>query len=261
MPTQLIRRLLTRRARMSADTARVPPGVRVYAIGDIHGRLDLLEQIHALMRADAATAGPTTALLAVYLGDYVDRGLQSREVIEVLAGPPPPGFQAVYLRGNHDQQFLNFLTRKEGGAEWLHYGGDATLYSYGVRLADGVDHAGRLERIWRDLCRSVPARHVRFLETLRYAYEIGDYVFVHAGVDPEKDLTMQTEADLLWIREEFLESDVDYGKVIVHGHSMSREPDVRENRIGIDTGACYSNHLTCLVLEGQSRRFLVTRPV
>jgi serine/threonine protein phosphatase 1 len=259
MPAQMIRRLLTRRPRLSADTASLPAGVRVYAIGDIHGRADLLEQLHRLIADDAASACGL-ALQVVYLGDYVDRGLQSREVIEMLASTPLPGFATVFLRGNHDQQFLDFLKLRQGGGDWLQYGGDATVYSYGVRIAEGIDHSGRLDRMWHDLVRVVPPRHVRFLEHLRFAYEIGDYVFVHAGVDPEKDLTMQTEADLLWIRDEFLDSEADYGKIIVHGHSMSRDPDVRSNRIGIDTGACYSNRLTALVLEGGIRRFLATQP-
>ncbi len=259
MPAQMIRRLLTRRPRLSADTAALPAGVRVYAVGDIHGRADLLEQMHRLIVDDAATARGL-ALQVVYLGDYVDRGLQGREVIEMLASAPLPGFFSICLRGNHDQQFLDFLKLRQGGSEWLQYGGDATVYSYGVRVTEGIDHSGRLDRMWQDLIRAVPPRHVRFLEHLRFAYEIGDYVFVHAGVDPEKDLAMQTEADLLWIRDEFLDSEVDYGKIIVHGHSMSRDPEVRSNRIGIDTGACYSNRLTALVLEGRSRRFLTTQP-
>ncbi|MFO1128559.1 MAG: metallophosphoesterase family protein [Rhodospirillales bacterium] len=258
----MIRRLLARRPRprLSADTASLPAGVRLYAVGDIHGRADLLEQIQRLIVDDAATAHGL-ALQVVYLGDYVDRGLQGREVIEMLATAPLQGFTTICLRGNHDQQFLDFLKLRQGGNEWLQYGGDATVYSYGVRIAEGVDHGGRLDRMWQDLARAVPQRHVTFLEHLRFAYEIGDYIFVHAGVDPEKDLAMQTEADLLWIRDEFLDSDVDYGKIIVHGHSMSRDPDVRSNRIGIDTGACYSNRLTALVLEGRSRRFLATQPI
>jgi serine/threonine protein phosphatase 1 len=257
---QMIRRLFGRRSRLSIETAAVPPHVRVYAIGDVHGRVDLLRQLHALILADAAHAVPGTALQAVYLGDYVDRGLHSREVIDLLLNEPLPGCRSIYLRGNHDQQFLDFLAGPAAGPAWLRFGGDATIYSYGVRVPDNLTATERLERMWSELRQAVPARHVAFLQGLRFAYEIGDYAFVHAGVDPEKPLAQQTRDDLLWIRDAFLDSDCNFGRVIVHGHSVSRDPDVRRNRIGIDTGACYSNRLTCLVLEGRSRRFLTTRP-
>lgn len=258
MPREMLKRLFGLQPRLTVDTAQLPPGLRVYAVGDVHGRVDLLRALHARIAADAAYAVPGTRMLAVYLGDYVDRGLHSREVIDLLIEEPLPGFESVHLRGNHDHEFLAFLDDPVKGAAWLRYGGDATVYSYGVRVPGDTPAAERLE-VLRDLLRAaVPSRHLAFLANLPFTFELGDYLFVHAGIDPDKALERQTPADLLWIRDEFLESEVDFGRIVVHGHSVTERPEVRENRIGIDTGACYTNALTCVVLEGNTRRFLST---
>ncbi|QNT69256.1 serine/threonine protein phosphatase [Defluviicoccus vanus] len=256
MPLHLLKRLWQRSPQIGVGTASVPPGMRIYAIGDIHGRFDLLRQLHQAIRADCADVSPLTTLQVVYLGDYVDRGWQSREVIDLLIEQPLRGFFAVHLLGNHDRQLLEFLQHGTGGPQWLRYGGDATICSYGVRMTDGGGAAKRLTVMRDELVRTVPQQHVRFLQQLPLMHQVGDYLFVHAGIDPEKPLAEQTERDLLWIRDEFLESDNHFGAVVVHGHTTTREPDVRSNRIGIDTGACYGNRLTCLVLEGQQKRFL-----
>ena len=256
MPVQFLKRLWHRPPQVGVGTARVPPETRVYAIGDIHGRFDLLRRLHQAIIADAANVPPLTTLQVVYLGDYVDRGWQSREVIDLLIDQPLRGFFATYLLGNHDRQFLEFLLSGTGGPAWLRYGGDATICSYGVRLTDSVGGEKRLGVMREELVRVVPQQHVRFLQSLPLTHQVGDYLFVHAGIDPEKPLAEQTERDLLWIRDEFLDSDDHFGAVVVHGHTTTREPDVRVNRIGIDTGACYGNRLTCLVLEGQQLRFL-----
>jgi serine/threonine protein phosphatase 1 len=239
--------------------ARVPDGVRVYAVGDIHGRHDLLESIHRRILRDAAAAAAGTRHVVVYLGDYIDRGLHSREVIELLAERPLPGFQSVHLKGNHDQQLLDFLVNPVLGAAWLRYGGDATVYSYGARIADDMPRETRLQALRDQLAEVIPPRHLEFFRSLELAYEIGDYLFVHAGVHPDKPMDYQTMEDLLWIRDEFLEADCNFGKIVVHGHSITEKPEVRDNRIGIDTGAFFSNTLTCLVLEGTTRRFLSSR--
>jgi len=194
----------------------------------------------------------------VYLGDYLDRGLYSRELIDFFLDDPLEGFESVHLRGNHDQYFLDFLEDPDKGASWLRFGGDATVYSYGVRFPDDVTPDRRMVYIRDRLLDAVPERHLAFLGDLALTWEIGDYFFVHAGVNPERPLSDQVPEDLLWIREVFLESERDFGKVVVHGHSVTSLPEVRENRIGIDTGACYSNNLTCLVLEGGGKRFLST---
>jgi serine/threonine protein phosphatase 1 len=184
--------------------------------------------------------------------------LYSKELIDFFLDDPLPGFEAVYLRGNHDQYFLDFLVDPDKGASWLRFGGDATVYSYGVRIPNDVTPDMRMVYIRDRLLEAVPRRHLAFLGDLELARVIGDYLFVHAGINPDRPLSKQTPEDLMWIREAFLESDRDFGKVVVHGHSVTSVPEVRENRIGIDTGACYSNNLTCVVLEGVSKRFLST---
>ncbi|NYZ15135.1 serine/threonine protein phosphatase [Azospirillum sp. RWY-5-1] len=237
--------------------AAVPRGVRVYAVGDVHGRLDLLDQLLDRIEADARTAGDRARYL-VFLGDYVDRGPQSRGVIERLIAGPPPGFGAIHLKGNHEASFLGFLEDVRVGPGWFRYGGLATLASYGVTPPPEDAPVERLLQVQGDLREAVPPHHQRFLERLKPSVTIGDYVFVHAGVRPGVPLPRQKETDLLWIREEFLKSNVDHGKVVVHGHTISIEPELRGNRIGIDTGAYATHRLTCVVLEDTDRRFLTT---
>ena len=243
---------------MDLETARVPDGVRLYAVGDLHGRCDLLREMHRLIREDAAGSPPGFRRMVVYLGDYVDRGLHSREVIDLLLNEPLEGFDAQHLRGNHDELFLTFLDNPACGDAWFRFGGDATVYSYGVRVPEGVAPGQRMAHIQQSLNEAIPARHRRFLDGLKLTWVIGDYLFVHAGVNPGKPLDRQRPEDVMWIRDEFLDSETRLGKVVVHGHSIAPRPDVRANRIGIDTGAYHSNVLTCLVLEGNGRRFLQT---
>ena len=258
MPRDMMKRWFTRRPRLTVDTAEVPAGIRVYAIGDIHGRVDLLRRLHGHIIEDSASAPPGTHNVAVYVGDYVDRGLHSRDVIDLLLDQPLPGFESIHLRGNHDHEFVAFLEDPVKSAAWLRYGGDATLYSYGVRVPSASPPEDRVMLLRDQLRDALPPRHLAFLIDLPFTYEVGDFLFVHAGIDPDKPLDWQTAADMLWIRERFLEADADFGKIVVHGHSISDSPDVRENRIGIDTGACYTNVLTSLVLEGRTKRFLST---
>jgi Calcineurin-like phosphoesterase len=237
--------------------ARVPAGTRVYAIGDIHGCLDPLRGLIAQIRAHAA-ASPVRRNLVVFLGDYIDRGTDSRAVIDLLLSDPLPGFESVHLKGNHEESLIRFLDDEGIGPQWLTYGGDATLYSYGVRPprmgADGED----LRRAQREFAQKLPAAHLAFFERLALTHVEGDYAFVHAGVRPRIPLEHQAAEDLLWIRDEFLDSHLDFGKVIVHGHSITMAPTMRSNRIGIDTGAFASGRLTCLVLDAADRDFLTT---
>lgn len=251
-------RLWGKTKRLTVANARVPSGDRVYAIGDIHGRVDLLKRLHDKIATDGQTAAPGTRKTIIYLGDYVDRGFNSKELVDFLLDSPLSGFAPVYLKGNHDEYFVNFIRTAEEGAPWLKYGGDATVYSYGVRISEEIPPEQRLDHICGKLRESVPERHIAFLDQLKLAWTVGDFLFVHAGVHPDRPWDQQLSQDLLWIRDEFLESDRDFGKIVVHGHSVTEMPDVRDNRIGIDTGACYSNVLTCLVLEGDSKRFLST---
>lgn len=239
------------------QAARVPDGSRVYAIGDIHGRADLLESLHGKILRDVLGFDGARKVV-VYLGDYVDRGMQSREVIDLLLDRPLTGFERIYLKGNHEQALLDFLADARVATDWMTYGGDATLYSYGVGLDGPRTSPGVLQTLQRKFRENLPRRHEDFMRNLVLTHIEGDYMFAHAGVKPGVALTQQEENDLLWIREEFLNSDENWGKVVVHGHTITRSPEVKRNRIGIDTGAFASGTLTCLVLEGGDGRFIDT---
>ncbi|BBK45195.1 metallophosphoesterase [Allostella vacuolata] len=235
---------------------RVPDGTVVYAVGDIHGRDDLLADLHRRIAADAAACGAGRRVL-VHLGDYVDRGPSSRQVVDRLANADLPGFEWVSLKGNHEAFLLAFLRRSDPAEIWLVNGGDATLASYGVLSPDPYDEED-VARARADLARALPAAHGRFLAGLRLMHQEGDYLFVHAGIRPWAALDRQVEADLVWIREPFLTWTKPFGPIVVHGHTIVRAPEVRTNRIAIDTGAYRSGRLTCLALQGTDRRFLNT---
>lgn len=238
--------------------AAAPEGSVVYAVGDIHGRADLLDTLHGLIVEDAARRDADRRVV-VYVGDYVDRGLQSRQTIDLLLDRPLAGFEAVHLLGNHERFLLDFIVDAGAGAGWFRNGGIETLVSYGIRPDRGLaTERERLEAAQDALLARLPDRHLRFLHDLKLHHAEGDYLFVHAGLRPGLPLARQTEEDLIWIREEFLNSGADHGKVVVHGHSIVPAPEIRYNRIGIDTGAFASGRLTALVLEGRDRAFLRT---
>ena len=245
-----------RRRAAQRPAPEAPPGSRVYAIGDIHGRRDLLARMHGAIRDDAA-GSVAHVKTVIYVGDYVDRGDDSRGVIDLLLDAPLEGFRAVHLMGNHEDFMLRLLEDPSIAPLWIANGGDATLYSYGVDWREAYG-AGDLEAISKGLRAALPERHLEFLRSLALSHEEGDYLFVHAGIRPGRELAEQTPDDLMWIRDEFLRSEADHGKVVVHGHSISPEPELRDNRIGIDTGAFATGRLTCLVLEGTERRILQT---
>ncbi len=241
----------------SAPTPRIPEGSRIYVIGDIHGRADLLDRLHDRIKADAR-AHPAARQLAVYLGDYLDRGYQSREVIDCLLARPLEGFEAIHLRGNHELVMLDFLEDSGIGLNWLMIGGDATLYSYGVAKAPRAGRQDDLDTVQRTFRDALPQSHLDFYRGLETYHVEGDYLFVHAGIRPGVALAKQVPRDMLWIRNEFLDSAADHGKMVVHGHSIVVEPEIRANRIAIDTGAFATGRLTCLVLDGDARTFLGT---
>jgi serine/threonine protein phosphatase 1 len=233
--------------------ARVPEGVRIYAVGDVHGRADLLASLFDRIDADAGNFEAAEAT-HVFLGDYVDRGPASREVIDLLIerGRSHP---AVYLKGNHESYLIDFLEDPEVWAGWSPNGGVATLLSYGLRPPKAPD-ARQLIELAASLGRAIPLEHRAFLASLRPSFTCGDFFFVHAGVRPGVALMQQREEDLLWIREEFLLHEDSYEKLVVHGHTPVAVPDVRSNRINIDTGAYATGRLTCMVLERDRMQFI-----
>jgi serine/threonine protein phosphatase 1 len=227
---------------------RIPAGIRVYAIGDIHGRLDLLETLFE--RIDASVkAYPIKHALHVFLGDYIDRGPNSREVIDALIARKRQ-HAIVYLKGNHESYAVQFLGDPTVLSEWTSAGGINTLLSYGVKppTRDKPRHEREVAAAFSE---ALPDNHRQFLRSLGLSFTCGDYFFAHAGVRPGIPLREQREHDLLWIREDFLLYEEDFGKIIVHGHTPALKPDIRPNRINIDTGAYATGRLTCLVLQGE----------
>jgi serine/threonine protein phosphatase 1 len=233
--------------------AAVPEGQRLYAIGDIHGCAGLLDALFAMIGLDSQ--GVDRRL--VFLGDYVDRGPDSRGVIERLLKVKADEPQTIFLKGNHEQAMLDFLQAPDLGEEWLHWGGDKTLESYGV--ADiWRKHPDALARELED---RMPQPHRAFLRSLDLWRIIGDYAFVHAGFRPGVALEDQRAEDCLWIRGEFHNADADKRprETVVHGHHPVKWPTDAGWRINVDTGAVWSDALTAAVLEGTTRRFLSTK--
>ena len=234
----------------------MPQGQLVYAIGDIHGRADLLALLLAVIISDAARSKGSKRRTLVFLGDYIDRGHDSRRVVDMLLRDLPEGFDVHFLKGNHESIMLDFLEDPSYLGQWLANGADATFRSYGMDVAELIRKGAPPETWRRAFLASLPEAHRDFFETLELAVSFGDYFFVHAGVRPGIPLVRQAEHDLLWIRNEFLLYEEDFGKVVVHGHSPTNLPDIRPNRINIDTGAYATGRLTCLVLESDKIRFI-----
>jgi serine/threonine protein phosphatase 1 len=245
--------------RPTSALASVPDGTRVYAVGDIHGRADLLDRLLKRLADDADKCRPER-IVVVFLGDFVDRGPNARAVVErLMAGPPAEGGLAggewICLKGNHEEYMIRFLTELSVGASWLWNGGHATVQSYAA-IPEGHEHDTAALQLL--LSRALPPSHLRFLSRLRMMHVEGDYVFVHAGIRPGIALADQDPTDLMWIRDDFLFDPNPLEKVVVHGHTIAPVPEIRPNRIGIDTGAYASGNLTALVLEGTERRFIVS---
>ncbi|HEY3917053.1 MAG TPA: metallophosphoesterase family protein [Stellaceae bacterium] len=250
-------RLFRQRPRAEPARRAAPADSRIYAVGDIHGSLVPLRLLRDAIR-DHAAAHPIERKCLIYLGDYVDRGFDSRAVLDLLINEPLAGFEHVYLKGNHEDGMLRFLADGSNALFWVAYGGIATMFSYGVKPPDPATDDAEVRRARQELAEKLPSAHLDFLTHLqRYRIE-GDYLFVHAGIRPGVPLEEQREEDLLWIRDDFLHSQQEFGKLVVHGHSITRQPDIQFNRIGIDTGAFASGTLTCLVLEGTKQDLIST---
>lgn len=232
--------------------ASLPPGRRVYAIGDIHGCARQLDNLHAAIRADLAER-PVASALLLHIGDYVDRGADTAGVLERLSGNGPiEGIETVNLLGNHESTMLEALSgERAAGTDWLFAGGRAALESY------GIDPEGPRDQ-WAS---QIPRHHQDFLRDLKLMHREGGYAFIHAGVRPGIALEDQARDDLLRSRQPFLYSEADFGAVVVHGHTPVKTPVVRHNRIAIDTGAVFGGPLTAVVLQGDTLGFLSAEPI
>ena len=248
--------------------SRAPDGQCIYAIGDIHGRFDLLEQLIEQIEADVVNLPDDTVVSIVFLGDYIDRGLRSREVIDYFLSDRLDKFHTVYLMGYHEEALLRFLHDASFGAQWARYGGGETLFSYGFQppnkrgtlnshdeMATATD---AWTMLWNEFRAKLPKEHLEFYQSLATYYEAGDYLFVHAGLRPGIELEQQTVRDMLWIREEFLDDDEHFPHVIVHGHTPQEEIQRDNRRIGLDTGAFLSGRLSAAKLFEDQVDFLTT---
>lgn len=253
----MLSKLFRSRTQVAAPAAPVvPDGTVVWAVGDIHGRLDLLQPLVEAIVADLH-ASVATRKVVIFLGDYIDRGPDSRGVLQLLAGlPDVPDVEWRFLKGNHEQAMLGFLDDPSAGPKWCEYGGDNALRSYGLRVPDLAHRAEAWARVAADLRHKLTRRETAFLETLELSVAVGDYFFSHAGARPGVALDRQSPEDLMWIRQPFLGSKAAFEQVVVHGHTPTRDVYVDERRIGIDTKAYDTGVLTALRLEGGQRTLL-----
>ena len=236
-----------------------PRGYRAYAVGDVHGRLDLLDRMLAEIESDRAGRDKRKTIL-VFLGDLIDRGPDSAGVIERLRSLDLVGVRLLFLAGNHEEVLLRILKGERGVLNsWLRFGGAECLQSYG--LDPEWVRSQREGDALRAIRKAIPREHAEFLSGFADSVRFGDYLFVHAGIRPDVDLSLQLQQDLRWIRQAFLEDERDHGFVVVHGHTISDDVVERPNRIGIDTGAYRSGKLTALCLEDEERWYLHTERV
>ena len=243
-------------SRSKSEVVSSTQGELIYAIGDIHGRIDLLDDLIPQIISDFESIADAPKPKIVFLGDYIDRGPDSRSVIDRILDLSTV-FEVIALKGNHEDALLRFLDSPDFGPNWVEHGGAETLAAYGIRApADPVAWPS----VRAQLIENMPPRHVAFFFNLNAHAVIGDYLFVHAGVRPNVALADQTLHDMMWIRKPFLEAEKPCEKVVVHGHTPAEEPFSGPWRIGIDTGAYASGVLTAVCLYGVERRFLFTRP-
>jgi serine/threonine protein phosphatase 1 len=252
--------LFTSSRRVFAGGAQAPPAFpegRVgYAVGDIHGRADLLAVMLERLEREHPTPDPAAPPIVVFLGDYVDRGPDSRRVIDMLLEPRPRGFERRFLIGNHESMLLAFLEDPVEHRHWLTQGGMATLGSYGVPVPPAVANRAVLTEAGEIFRQNLPRTHLNFLHSLERFVVLGDYAMVHAGVDPGKRLDSQTDKDLLWIRKKFLLGRRRFDYMVVHGHTPIDAPYKDDRRIGVDTGAYASGRLTAVKLHGAETEFI-----
>lgn len=229
--------------------ASVPDGTRIYAVGDIHGCSNLLNGLMRGIDADCRRR-PVIRPITVFVGDYIDRGPSSRDVLDLLLRWGQDN-DTIFLRGNHETFLPRFLADSRTLEVWRQYGGLETLLSYGLKPTLNPDRSEQV-RLAGELAKTLPDEHIDFLQSLDLVYGCGDFLFVHAGIRPGVPIHEQTEDDLLWIREEFLAHEQPFERFVVHGHTPVSTPDLRSNRINIDTGAFATGRLTCIVIEGSA---------
>lgn len=227
---------------------RLPDGIRIYAVGDVHGCAELLDRVLTGIEADLAKR-PVSRSIHVFLGDYIDRGPASAAAVDRLIAYRER-HESVLLKGNHEILLVQFLADPSRLEKWRHFGGLQTLMSYGLKPSWKADEPERHD-LATTLKRKMPKGHKDFFAALKTSFSCGDFFFAHAGVRPGIPLAAQSEVDLAWIRDEFLLHERDFGKLVVHGHTPVQEPEIRSNRINIDTGAYMTGRLTCLIVEGE----------
>lgn len=246
---------LRRRARARAFSAPIDTdGHLVYAVGDVHGRHELLARLVERILADAAALGVPPRI--VFLGDYIDRGEGAREAIELLSGlAGQDGAECVFLMGNHEQMLLRFLREPSSGGRWLRYGGLQTLMSYGVTEAASLRAPDGAAAAAAALAEAL-GPHLRFLESLRLSHQAGNVFFAHAGADPALPTEEQAVDTLLWGCERFRTAERQDGIWVAHGHFVVARPTATGGRISVDTGACFSGRLTAARIAGGEVSFL-----
>ena len=235
---------------------RLPEGLRIYAMGDVHGRLDCLNKLLDKIADDARLYSGRKILIG--LGDYIDRGADSAGVIARLMQPLPAGLEGIFLMGNHESCFLDVLQDSSKAANWLRHGGRETLLSYRISVEAGRSTPEKMEQLRQRIVAAFPPDHRAWLHARPVQVSFGDYLFVHAGVNPHMPLDAQAERDFLWSREPFLSHPTPLEKVVVHGHTVSAEVEFLPHRIGVDTGAYASHTLSAVVLEGVQQRLIQT---
>lgn len=251
-------RLMFNRDKATRPDYSVPEGDLVYAVGDIHGRYDLLQQLMNMIKKDRDERSNVERCQIVFLGDYVDRGFQSKEVIDYLLSFNEGWAKTICLKGNHEAMMEEFIRVPEQNEGWLHFGGLATLASYGVRVKENEIGDQDIVGAARDLEGALPDSHIRFLAGLPLTYEVGDYFFVHAGLRPDVALHEQSAEDMMFIRHDFLNSSYDFGRCVVHGHTGVQAPVVKSNRIAVDTTAYATGRLTAAAFQSTDIEFIIT---
>lgn len=235
-----------------------PENTVLYAIGDLHGHYDAYKMLYALIEIEASKRTDLQHIV-IFLGDYIDRGPDSNKIIESLRNLKSEYVQNVFLKGNHEHGFLQYIKDAHSNDNWLQYGGIQTAQSYGCLINNGPVLPSEIEILQTKLNERVPEEHINFLNSLDHMSIYGDYAFVHAGIRPGRLLSEQVKEDLRFIREPFLSWEEPHEKCIVHGHTITKEPEIKSNRINIDTGLYKYGTLTCCVLEKNTIKLLQIR--